>query len=195
MTTSEPVRPIGTPRISWDRIRTVARREFLSTVRRKAFLLTLLGTPAYFAFVLTISAGSAKGERNEALKDLRAIGYVDSSGYFAESEPTITTDVAEGDVNTRQRGLAEGGSVRFQTSVRSFPDQASAEAALRRGDVNQVVVIPADYMSTGRIRRFARSNNLFSNADRRVVGSWLARTLVHGRVDSTLAARVAKPAD
>jgi hypothetical protein len=103
---------------------------------------------------------------------------VDSSGYFAHSAPRITTDVEPGDVNSRQRGLAKGAPVRFETNVRSFPDQSTAEAALRAGQVNQVVVIPTDYMETGRVRRYARSNNLFSNADRRVVASWLARTLV-----------------
>lgn len=195
MTTNDPVRPIAPKRFSTDRVFTVARREFLSTVRRKAFLLTLLGTPAYFAFVLTISSGSAKGERTEALRDLRAIGYVDSSGYFGQSEPSITTDVAQSDVSSSQRSVPNATPVHFETSVRSFPDQTTAEAALRAGQVNQIVIIPSDYMATGHIRRYARSNNLFSNADKRVVASWLARTLVHGRVDSTLAARVAKPAD
>jgi ABC-2 type transport system permease protein len=195
MMTSEPVRAGGTPRFSTDLVFTVARREFLSTVRRKAFLLTLLGTPAYFAFVLTISSGSARGERTQALQDLRTIGYVDSSGYFAHSGPKITTDIEPGDVNRRDGGLANSKTIRFETSVRSFPDQPTAEAALRAGQVNQIVIIPADYMETGKVRRYARSNNLFSNADRRVVASWLARTLVQGRVDSTLAARVAKPAE
>jgi ABC-2 type transport system permease protein len=192
---SQAPRPVGSSALGWDRVRTVARREFLSTVRRKAFLLTLLGTPAYFAFVMTISSGTESRERTEALQNLRAIGYVDSSGYFGSSEPTITTDVAPNDVNAAHRNTPVDKPVSFHTEVRSFPDQVTAEAALRRGDVNQVVIIPSDYMETGHIRRYARSNNLFSNADKRVVASWLARTLVHGRVDSALAARVAKPSD
>ena len=181
--------------LGWDRIRTVARREFLSTVRRKAFLLTLLGTPAYFAFVMAISSGSESRERTEALEGLRAIGYVDSSGLFRNSEPTITTDVAPSDMNAQRRNPSGGAPVRFRTEVKSYPDQATAEAALRRAEVNQVVIVPADYLATGHVRRYARSNNLFSNADRRVVASWLARTLVHGRIDDRLAARVAKPAE
>jgi ABC-type Na+ efflux pump permease subunit len=91
MTTGEPVRAGGTPRFSTDLVFTVARREFLSTVRRKAFLLTLLGTPAYFAFVLTISSGSAKGERTEALQDLRSatsIRAVTSRTASRRSPPT-----------------------------------------------------------------------------------------------------------
>ena len=192
---SQAPRPVGSSALGWDRIRTVARREFLSTVRRKAFLLTLLGTPAYFAFVTMLSSGTEGRERTEALQNLRAIGYVDSSGYFGASEPVITTDVAPNDVNAAHRNAPGDKPVSFHTDVRSFPDPITAEAALRRGDVNQVVVIPADYMQTGHIRRYARSNNLFSNADKRVVASWLARTLVHGRVDSSLAARVAKPSD
>lgn len=182
-------------RFSWSRIRTVARREFLSTVRRKAFLLTLVGTPAYFAFVTFISAGSGAKERTQALEDLRTIGIVDSSGLFAGAQGSITTEVGALEVNPAQRPGVGGGPVQFRTDVRPYPDQAAAERALRARQVNQILLIPADYLATGRLRRFARSNNLFSSADKRVVSSWLARSLVRGRVDSVLAARVAKPAE
>ena len=183
-------------KFSWNRIRTVARREFVSTVRRKAFLLTLVGTPAYFAFVTFISASGGAKERAQALQDLRTIGIVDSSGLFAGARSPITTDVTASEVSIGQRpGPGNPGSVQFRTDVRPYPDQAAAETALRAREVNQVLIIPADYLATGRLRRYARSNNLFSSADRRVVSSWLAGSLVRGRVDSLLAARVAKPAE
>lgn len=192
---SEAPRPIGSSGLGWDRVLTVARREFVSTVRRKAFLLTLLGTPAYFAFVLTISSGSEGRERTEALQNLKSIGYVDSSGYFENSEPVIATEVAQSEVNAGHRGMPDDKPVSFRTDVRRYPDEAAATAALRSGEVNQIVIVPADYLQSGHIRRYARSNNLFSSADKRVVASWLARTLVHGRVDSALAVRVAKPSE
>ena len=45
---------------SWSRILTIARREFLATVRRKAFVFTVVGTPAYFAFVMWISSSTLR---------------------------------------------------------------------------------------------------------------------------------------
>jgi ABC-2 type transport system permease protein len=180
---------------SWGRIRTVARREFLATVRRKAFLLTLIGTPAYFAFVTFLSAGSGIKERSQALEDLRVIGVVDSSGLFSGAQSEITTDVGAADIGMRRGPDLSSKTLRFTTQVRFYADAARAQAAIRAHEISQALIIPPDYLQTGRIRRFARSNNLFSSADRRVVAGWLARNLVRGRVDSVLAARVARPAE
>ncbi len=180
---------------SWSRILTVARREFLSTVRRKAFLLTLLGTPAYFAFVTFISAGQGIRERHQALADLRVIGVVDSSGWFGDPPRAITTEIRAEDVGLHRQPAVAAAPLKFTTQVRLYADAAAAQAALRSGEISQALIIPADYLSSGRVLRYARSNNLFSNADRRVVSGWLARGLVSGRVDSLLAARVARPAE
>ena len=55
-------------RVSWARIGTIARREFLATVRRKAFLFTVIGTPAYFAFVMWISTAGEMKHRSHATR-------------------------------------------------------------------------------------------------------------------------------
>src|SRR5262245_27775519 len=177
------------------RILTVARREFLTTVRRKAFLLTLIGTPAYFAFVVFITTGAEFKERQRALEELRSVGVVDSSGLFADAPSEIRTEVSADEIRFGRRPMVPTPPVTFQTRARFFPDQAAAEKALRAGEVSQALIVPADYLSSGNVRRYARSHNLFSSSDRRVVTAWLARNLVRGRVDSLIAARVARPAE
>lgn len=177
------------------RVFTVARREFLTTVRRRAFLLTLLGTPAYFAFITFISASAEVQDKKEALKGLETLGVVDSSGRFGsashELETTFRTDLG------LRRGSAPAlpESVSFRTRIRFYDDAASAQAAVRTGEAAQAIVIPGDYVETGRIRRYARPNSPFSSADKRVIAAWLARNLVAGQVDERVAARVAKPAE
>jgi ABC-2 type transport system permease protein len=182
---------------SWPRILTVARREFLTTVRRKAFVFTVVGTPAYFAFVMWISAAGELKERSEVLKELSSIGVVDSSGLFRDASPEIRTEVSSeaGNMFARKAPPGLAPSTLFRTRVRTFADHASAEAALRAREISQLVVIPADYLETGQVRRYARTSSLFSSADRRAIASWLANALVRGRVDSLLAARVARPAE
>jgi ABC-2 type transport system permease protein len=177
------------------RIFVVARREFLTTVRRKAFLLTLIGTPAYFALVTFISSSAESRERHQALEELRTVGVVDSTGLFAQAEPEIRTEVAQDIPRFGRRSLVPPTALAYQTKVRPFASQASAEVALRGGQIDQALIIPADYLASGHVRRYARSNNLFSSADRRVMSAWLARNLVRGRVDSEIATRVAKPAE
>jgi len=181
-------------KLDWNLVSAVARREFLTTVRRKAFLFMLIGTPAYFAFVMSISAGTEARERTEALKELSVLGVVDSSGLFAHAAPEIRTEVQEMPTLGRAPRLPDPAES-FRTTVRPYPDQLSAEAALRSGTISQVLVIPKDYLETGHVRRYARKSNMFSGADRRAVAGWLARNLVADRVGDQLAVRVARPTD
>ncbi|MGH7731136.1 MAG: ABC transporter permease [Candidatus Eiseniibacteriota bacterium] len=184
-------------RISWARIVTVARREFLATVRRKAFVFTVLGTPAYFAFVMWISSVGELKERGEVLKELSSIGVVDSSGLFRDAPAEIRTEVSQesGNMFAPKAPSAMVQSTVFRTKVRRFADFASGEVALRSRAISQLVVIPASYLETGRVERYARASSLFSSADKRAIATWLATGLVRGRVDSLLAARVARPAE
>jgi ABC-2 type transport system permease protein len=184
--------------LSWRRVFTVARREFLTTVQRKAFLFTVIGTPAYFAFVMWISSVGEVKERSQVLKELSSVGVVDSSGLFRDAAPEIRTVVRadEGNLFGNKRGMQQMiPEQAFRTQIRFFPDQASADSALRHREISQMLVIPQDYLASGRVRRYARTSSLFSSADKRAVGTWLASNLVRGRVDSLLAARVARPSD
>jgi ABC-2 type transport system permease protein len=183
--------------ISWARVTTVARREFLTTVRRKAFLLTVVGTPAYFGFVMWLSTTGEMRERSQVLKELSSIGVVDSSGLFRNASAEIRTVVRADESNPMARRAPEQvmPEQSFRTQVRFFPDQASADSALRHREISQMVVVPADYLESGRVRRYARTSSLFSSADKRAVGTWLASNLVRGHVDTMLAMRVARPSE
>jgi ABC-2 type transport system permease protein len=182
--------------MSWQRVLSVARREFLATVRRKAFLFTLVGTPAYFAFVMSLSAGTEVKERKQVLEELTVLGVVDSSGLFGNAPKEIRTELRQTDNPFGGRGAAPLSAAQsFHTDVRLYADRAGAETALRSGQISQLLVIPADYLQTGDLRRFARKNNLFSEADRRAISGWLARSLVQEHVSADVAARVARPAE
>jgi ABC-2 type transport system permease protein len=178
--------------IDWRQVRTVARREFLTTVRRKAFILTLIGTPLYFVFVMGLSATSSIGEARKSVQQLRAIGVVDSSGLLADAEHRMRTSFPVGD-NPFARGAVKGPEQVFETEVRFYPDQAAAEAAVRGEQVGQAIVVPPGYLQGAPIRRFARGGGLFGEAADRAVSRWLASNLVRGRVEPALAARVARP--
>jgi ABC-2 type transport system permease protein len=184
------------------RVLTVARREFLTTIRRKAFLFTVVGTPAYFAFVRWVTTSSELRERSAVLRELSVVGVVDSSGLFAGATREIRTELELDDVPfprsgasaAAARAAASRAAQQFQTEVRFFPDQETGERAVRDKQISQLVVIPSDYLEHGGIRRYARTSSLLSSEDRRAVTDWLARNLVKDRVDSLVAARVARPA-
>jgi ABC-2 type transport system permease protein len=186
--------------MNWSRVFTVARREFLTTVRRKAFLIMLVGTPAYFTFVMSISAGSQAREGSDALKQLTQLGVVDSSGLLANATTEIHTESRPEDNpfarrNAMQQSVESLAPRTFTTTIRLFPDEASAQRALRAGAISQLLVVPRDYLEAGLLRRYARSNNLFSNADRRAIDAWLSQGLIRAHVDSLIAMRAARPSE
>jgi len=176
------------------RVWTVARREFLATVRRKAFVLTLIGTPFYFVFMMTITTGSSINAARKSISQFKAFGVVDSSGLLANAEHTMRSSVRSGDNPFQRRvpGAAETEQV-FNTEVRFYPDAAAAQNAIRKEEIGQAIIVPADYLQTGHVRRYVRSAGLFSESADRAVSRWLAANLVRGKVEPELAARVARP--
>jgi ABC-2 type transport system permease protein len=176
------------------RIGTIARREYLAIARRKAFVFTAIGMPLYFGFVMWMAVKPQISGRREAMDSLRVISVVDSSGLYANASRLIRTDLTF-DFNPFTRSKKPPRTERFETEVRFFPDQPAAERALRAGEVNQVVVVPAEYLRNGGIRRYARSSNLLSSGEERPLANWLVRNLLGGKVDSLTAERVSQPLD
>lgn len=179
-------------RISWSRALTVARREYLALVRRKAFLFTAIGTPLYFAFVMWMAIKPQISQRQEALRELRVLAVVDSSRLYGDAERQISTHFSV-EANPFSTSNAPVPAQEYRTEVRLFPDFESANDSLRAGAVSQVLVIPSDFLEKGRLRRYARSSNLFSSAENRPLTRWLVANLLRRSVDSLTIERVARP--
>jgi ABC-2 type transport system permease protein len=180
---------------AWSRVRTIARREYLTTIRRKAFVFTVIGMPALYTFLMFIMIKPQVGEAMRAIRNFHALGVVDSTGLLSGAPREISTSLPpEGNPFARPApGVPAASAPSYHADVRFFPDQAAGEAALRAGTVDQMLVVPADYLATGRLRRYVRSSNLFSSADERPVTRWLVRGLLQGEVDSLRIERVARP--
>lgn len=176
-------------RLSWGRVWIVARREYLATVRRKAFLLTLVAMPLYFGGIMVFATRSAESHRIEAMRGFTRLGVVDSSGLYADAPRSFTTRLAVDPTGS------PGGTETLRTAVEFYPDQAGLEQALRSGRVSQGLVVPGDYLASGRLRRYSRPQSpISSGTGTRAIERWLARGLLEGRVDSLRVERAARPA-
>jgi ABC-2 type transport system permease protein len=175
-------------KFSWARAFTIARREYLTTVRRKAFIFTMIGMPLYFGFVMTMAFKPQMNDRRDSLAKFRTLGVVDSAGLMHGGTGDIVTDLQVDPFKNPNR------SESFHTAVRYFDDQRQAEAALRAGQVSQVLVVPSDYLSTGHLRRYSSGGGTFTTSTAtRPIERWLVHNLLAGSVDSLHMERVTRP--
>lgn len=179
----------------WQRALTVASREYVTTVSRKAFVLTLIGTPLFYSLIMVVMIKPQIDESIKAMRAFRAMGVVDSSGLFAAAPDEIRTQMDVEAISMRKGTPGpKPPPEAFVTKVLNYAAPESALAALERGDLKQVLVIPPDYLAHGRVRRYVGSENVFNDGQQeRPVQRWLTRGLLAGRVDSTLGERASRP--
>jgi ABC-2 type transport system permease protein len=158
----------------------VARREFSVTIRRKAYILTIFGTPIMLGVIYGIAILVAV--KTEMKVEATAIAVVDSSGVLKED---VLQSLAE---NARQRGdlsdaeqlavderidLITQGAL-AQTSERfigyrgavtlfTMSDADSAREISRRGDLDGALIIAGDYIASGRVWGYGRSEGIFDD--------------------------------
>jgi ABC-2 type transport system permease protein len=171
------------------RAMTIARREYVTTVRRKAFLFSLLLTPAIFGLSTMMQVLGTQSAAKEALR-VDSMAVVDSSGEFATAARTLNYEVP---ALPGAKGGPAAPPEKRHTTIEFSPSVDSALAALRANRVQAVLVIPADYVGTGRLKRYKMKYNLISSADQRLTDRWLVGGLLHGRLDSLHAERAARP--
>ncbi len=180
-------------KFSMSRAMTIARREYLTTIKRKAFLFTVIAMPAYFAFVMTFSVSLGSKAAKRAMTETNTIALVDSTGLLAETPPQMTVEIVE-DANPFDTSKKAPVTNRFAADVRRFPTEASAKAALQKNEVQQVLVLPANYMTEGSARRYSKNAGIIGSSGReRALLRWLTGALLAGHLDSSLAERAVRP--
>jgi ABC-2 type transport system permease protein len=103
----------------------VARREFLSNVRRRAFLFAAFGAPL-FSIVVMYIVFAITVQSFETTEGIGLVGYVDQAGVL-------------------QAGIEQ------PEDFRPYPDETAARAALDAGEISGYFIVPANYIATGDI--------------------------------------------
>jgi ABC-2 type transport system permease protein len=106
------------------KFRLIARREYLTNVRRRSFLLVTIGMPVLILAMMALSIVASQTARG----DPSTIGYVDQS-----------------------RVLAAG---KDNPGFRSFPTVEDANASLKAGGIRGYYLLSPDYPSSGKAQLF-----------------------------------------
>ena len=160
----------------------IARREYLTTVRRKAFIFSLLLTPAILFMSGFLSTKLAADDARKRFAEARIVAVVDSSGVYRDAplrydyQPTVDAPLP---------GQKAGPPPRVVPVIlRPYQSQQVALDSLAAGHVRQVLVVTGDFLHTGRLRLYADDTRVFtSSADDRPLRFWLTRALIADRVE------------
>lgn len=181
----------------------VARHEFIGTVTRLGYLLTLVGMPVFvgaisgFAGLLAYQSQMAKEQQPQK------IALVDDGGLFARARLDVPGE-AEDEIDRLAASAPKGVNVprksmapkRGPIELRRFDSAASAKEALLRGDVEAVVRFPKSWLKDGKVEELLRPpKGLSIGGPARKLRPWVARSLLEGRVPDDVADRVARSLD
>lgn len=106
----------------------VARAEYARLAKKRSFILSLVGMPIFIGAIMAIAILTAMPRG-----DARPLGYVDLAGVM--QGPTAAGYEAPADL----------------AAPVAFADEATARAALERGEIQGFYLIPADYLQSRKL--------------------------------------------
>jgi ABC-2 type transport system permease protein len=146
----------------------IFKHEFLSTIRRKGFIILTFALPilALLAIGIFHFASDAIKPPAEAMK----IGYVDETQSFDQ--------------------FVSQGNVVFV----SFNSSEDATRALIEKDIAEYIIIPHDFISTGLIQRYILQREVTPpTATQNAIKNFITSNLLAGKVSPTVITRVEAP--
>lgn len=176
-------------RLSLRRAFTIARREYVTTVRRKAFVVSIVLPPLLMFLSTFVTSKLARDDARAYQRAAKIVAVVDSSGLYASAERSYEYDPAPAAVVAPRlasaRTAPEARPAAVPVVTRPFADQSEALDSLAAGTVNVVLVVAPDFLATGRVRRYERETRaITSSGDDRALRFWLTRNLLASQADS-----------
>jgi ABC-2 type transport system permease protein len=174
-----------------NRIFVVARREYLTNVRRWEFLLLTFGFPVIgllIGLVAVIPTALILGK----MPQLVHVGVVDETKRFTFPEEIAPFKIP---LSNQFRGATPTlPGFRFIP----FPDAAQAKTALQGHAVDAYLVIPRDYVRTGTVHYYVwqeKAESIFSASDLKTppMEDIFVKGLLKGEVNDAVVQRVLKP--
>ena len=153
----------------------VARHEFIVNLKRPSFIITTLVVPLLGLVGVIVSAffGGQAGEflERQLVGTPKAVGYVDQVGLFTPPLPE------------------------YESLFIPYPSEQEAREALFNGEIEVFLLIPADYLDTGRVVAYSKGRGLPTaiSVSEEWIRPFLVDHLLAGQVDEALRARVRAP--
>jgi ABC-2 type transport system permease protein len=191
-----------------NRVGVVAGREFLSTVKRKSYLIVTFGMPFFAAIYFgavgflpaLFMAQSGAIKKDVGLVDLAGVVRLDQADSIEDRGAAALKQAGEiaGRLAPRGAGAATAflEQVTARVHFRPFGSRDEALAALRKGDIERFYLIPSDYVARGGVESYQPADaplNVGRARAREALESLLGRSLLTGRIPDGMIARIEAP--
>ena len=186
-------------------IAVIVRHEFLTTVTSRSWLIATFGLPLFSAFISVIALLPTfllAEELSKIVKDHKEIGVVAESPRLTidPQGETVKLDIIdlakaaeEAAIFEKVEGLEE---LDLEIKIDPIPSRAEAMTRLKARQIDYFVVVPEDWVETGRVevvRHEGSRGGVFAMAVPPPINGWLMRKLMPGRSELEIR-RVRSPA-
>jgi len=164
--------------MDWRKISVIARHEYMTNIKRLGFIIMTVAVPALgiLGLLLATLLGGEAQQIGEFLArqfegSSQATGVVDASGVFSPIQPAYKEDFV------------------------SLESEEAAAEAVEWGEVSAALVIPEDYVETGRVVVLTSGSGfgVVEVGDSADVRAFLVDHLLAGKVDEDIRQRAARP--
>ncbi len=183
----------------------VARREYLSTVRRKGFIIATIGMPLFFLLIYGVIGGVTYLTMRQEHEKAETVGIVDESGLVhfdllgklsaADAEDAEKDPEDEIPAALRERGQLQLRKFQSNTTLEIFRNRSEAAQAFSRRQIRGYYIIPSDFLKTGIVRLEIKKGGFMSDNEPGWpdVRTLVVASLVEGKLNDAVARRVYAP--
>ena len=191
-----------------NKIGVVMSREFLSTVKRRSYLIITFGMPFFVSLYLGLVALLPALVMAQSAAAKKEIGLVDEAGVVRQEEISrLAAGVATPEVQELTNRLGSGSSggrmaaailkgVAQGAHFRAFASREEGLQALRTGVIERLYVVPKGYLESGGVETYRSKDASLGFGRARASESLerlLSRSLLAGRVPEELRPRIEEP--
>ena len=174
----------------------VARHEFIGTVTRLGYVLTLVGMPLFIGGLGGLSGLATSKVVLEQLTREKKIGVVDDSGLFGGAPQRASSPLKRTKKNLPSVMRAVEIPEPPGAQIVRFDTLEAARRGLLDARIDGILHIPRDFLEKGQLAEYRRARKSLSMTPQlegpaRLLRPWLIEALLQGRIEPAIAARIA----
>ncbi len=184
----------------------IARREYLATIRRKAFIIVTIGMPIFFVLIFGMSAGAGLLALRSEAKGSKPIGVVDEAHVLnfqllekvRASFPRLETPATRrgSSMLADLRDPDKISLMRTMIAIQPYASRDQARKAYLNQEIRGYYIFPSDFLKNGEAMLEIKKAGILSDD----LPAWatierlLQASLLEGKLDDNVASRVWTPA-